>query len=90
MNTIRPVSDLRDDPDSILRDVHETSQPVFLTEKGYGDVVVMSMDAYEDMRLESEMIFKILESERAEAESDETFTPEEVLVAAKKAARGEL
>ncbi len=90
MNTIRPVSDLKDDLDSIIRDVHETSQPVFLTEKGYGDVVLMSMDAYEDMQFESKIYLKLLEAEKEAEETDVRYTAEDILISARKAARGEL
>ncbi len=90
MNNIRPVSELKNDPDSIIRTVHETSLPVFLTEKGYGDVVIMSMDAYEDMKFENEVYFKLLEAEREAEETDVRYTAEEVFASARKAASGEL
>ena len=47
MNMIRPVSDLRNNFADISKTVHETEQPVFLTKNGYGDMVVMSMEAFE-------------------------------------------
>ena len=47
MNMIRPVSDLRNNFADISKTVHETAQPVFLTKNGYGDMVVMSMEAFE-------------------------------------------
>ena len=68
MNMIRPVSDLRNNFADISRTVHETGEPVFLTKNGYGDMVVLSMEAYENLRLESEIYFKLLEAER-EAEA---------------------
>ena len=43
MPRIRPVSDLRNNFADISRMVHETSEPVFLTKNGYGDMVVMSI-----------------------------------------------
>ena len=49
MDMIRPVSDLRNNFADISKTVHETSQPVFLTKNGYGDMVVMSMEAYEKL-----------------------------------------
>ena len=49
MNMIRPVSDLRNNFADISKTVHETEQPVFLTKNGYGDMVVMSMEAFEKM-----------------------------------------
>ena len=45
MNMIRPVSDLRNNFADISKTVHETAQPVFLTKNGYGDMVVLSMEA---------------------------------------------
>ena len=53
MNMIRPVSDLRNNFADISRTVHETAQPVFLTKNGYGDMVVMSMEAFENMRFDN-------------------------------------
>ena len=44
---IRPVSDLRNKFKDISRTVHESKEPVFLTKNGRGDIVVMSMEAYE-------------------------------------------
>ena len=47
MNMIRPVSDLRNNFAEISKTVHETAQPVFLTKNGYGDMVVLRMEAFE-------------------------------------------
>jgi len=70
-NMIRPVSDLRNNFADISKTVHETSQPVFLTKNGFGDMVVMSMEAFLNMQFESEVYFKLLEAER---EADHTST----------------
>ena len=51
---IRPVSDLRNNFADISRTVHETQQPVFLTKNGFGDMVVLSMECYDELRLETE------------------------------------
>ena len=61
MNMIRPVSDLRNNFADISKTVHETEQPVFLTKNGYGDMVVMSMEAFEKMQFESDVYFKLAE-----------------------------
>ena len=55
MNMIRPVSDLRNNFADISKTVHETAQPVFLTKNGYGDMVVLSMEAFENLQFESEV-----------------------------------
>ncbi len=55
MKTIRPVSDLRNNFADISKTVHETAKPVFLTKNGYGDMVVLSMEAYENLQFESDV-----------------------------------
>ena len=55
MKMIRPVSDLRNHFADISKTVHETAQPVFLTKNGYGDMVVLSMEAFEKLQLDSEL-----------------------------------
>ena len=64
MNMIRPVSDLRNNFADISKTVHETAKPVFLTKNGYGDMVVMSIEAFESLQFESEVYFKLQEAER--------------------------
>lgn len=63
MPEIRPVSDLRNNFTEISRIVHETSEPVFLTKNGYGDMVVMSIEAYEQRLFESDVYFKLREAQ---------------------------
>jgi prevent-host-death family protein len=63
MSNIRPVSDLRNNFSEISKLVHKTQEPVFLTKYGYGDMVVMSMEAYEDKLFESEIYSKLKEAE---------------------------
>ena len=89
MNTISPVSDLRNNFADISKTVHETAQPVFLTKNGYGDMVVMSMEAYENMQFESDVYCKLAEAEREAEETNKRFSSKEILSAMKKAARGE-
>lgn len=86
MNTIRPVSDLRNNFAEISQTVHETQQPVFLTKNGFGDMVVLSMEAYENLQFESEVYLKLKDAER-EAEINSTrYSSKDVLKALKKAA----
>ena len=63
MPQIRPVSDLRNNFADISKIVHETAEPVFLTKNGYGDMVVMSIEAYEHRLFESEIYLKLREAE---------------------------
>ena len=84
MDFIRPVSDLRNNFADISKTVHETAQPVFLTKNGYGDMVVMSMEAFEKLQFESEVYFKLKEAEL----TDKRFSAKDVLKAMKDAIHG--
>lgn len=48
MPQIRPITDLRNTNE--ISDVcHAKREPVFITKNGYGDLVIMSIETYEDM-----------------------------------------
>ncbi len=85
MNSIRPVSDLRNKFAEISRQVHETAKPVFLTKNGVGDMVVLSMDAYENLQFESEVYFKLQAAEREAEMTDKRYTSKDVLKAMREA-----
>ena len=89
MNMIRPVSDLRNNFADISKTVHETAQPVFLTKNGYGDMVVLSMEAYENLQFDSEVYFKLQEAEREADLSDIRYSSKDVLKAMRDAIEGE-
>ncbi|MBI9096208.1 MAG: type II toxin-antitoxin system Phd/YefM family antitoxin [Sphaerochaeta sp.] len=80
---IRPVSDLRNNFSEISRVVHETQQPVILTRQGYGDMVVLSMEAYEDMRYESKVYTKLQEAELEALSTGVRYSSKDVLKAMK-------
>ena len=88
MNMIRPVSDLRTNFAEISKTVHETAQPVFLTKNGYGDMVVLSMEAFENLQFESEIYFKLQAAERKAELSSERYSSKDVLKAMKDAIGG--
>lgn len=85
MNTIRPVSDLRNNFAEISKTVHETAQPVFLTKNGFGDMVVLSMEAYENLQFESEIYFKLQEAEREASITKQRFSSKDVLKSMREA-----
>lgn len=89
MNMIRPVSDLRNNFTEISKTVHETAQPVFLTKNGYGDMVVLSMEAFENLQFESEVYFKLQEAEREAELTEQRYSSKDVLNALKAAIGGE-
>jgi prevent-host-death family protein len=63
MPLICPVSDLETRLQEIANAVHEKDEPVFLTNNGYGDMVVMSMESWEEMNFENEIYQKLAEAE---------------------------
>lgn len=81
MKMIRPVSDLRNHFAEISKTVHETEQPVFLTKNGYGDMVVLSMEAYENLQLESEIYHKLQAAEKEAALTKTRYSAKDVLQA---------
>ena len=55
MPQIRPISDLRNKFAEISHLVHESSEPIFLTKNGYGDMVVMSVELYEKLGIATKL-----------------------------------
>ncbi|MBQ9208735.1 MAG: type II toxin-antitoxin system Phd/YefM family antitoxin [Oscillospiraceae bacterium] len=82
MIDIRPISDLRNHFSEIEAAVSNGS-PVFLTKNGYGSMVVMSMDRYEE--IVNSDIEEALDEADILAESDtRRFTHEEVFANVRK------
>lgn len=48
MPQIRPITDLRNTTE-ISELCHAKREPLFITKNGYGDLVVMSIEAYEEL-----------------------------------------
>lgn len=63
MSQIIPIRDLRDTT-KISEMCHATNEPIFITKNGYGDMVVMSMAAYEQKLAALDMYNKIMEGKR--------------------------
>ena len=84
MPVIRPISDLETRLSEITKAINETNDPVFLTNNGYGEMVVMSMEAWEEMNFENEIYQKLIEAQ-AEARSDpRRFSHDEVFCTLRK------
>jgi len=54
MPQIRPIADLRNTTE-ISELCHNTTEPIFITKDGYGDMVVMSNETYEKILVMSEL-----------------------------------
>lgn len=89
MKMIRPVSDLRNNFADISKTVHETGKPVFLTKNGYGDMVVLSMEAFELLQFESEVYFKLQAAEKEAELTDKRYSSKDVLKAMREAIGGD-
>ena len=63
MPQIIPIRDLRDTT-KISEICNATNEPIFVTKNGYGDMVVMSMTAYEQRLAQIDMYNKIMECKR--------------------------
>lgn len=63
MPQIRPITDLRNTTE-ISALCHASREPLFITKNGYGDLVVMSMEAYEELTNTAQIDVAIREAEQ--------------------------
>jgi PHD/YefM family antitoxin component YafN of YafNO toxin-antitoxin module len=68
MPQIRPITDLRN-TNEISEICHAKMEPVFITKNGYGDLVIMSIQTYEQMLEVNETDAAITEAESEISES---------------------
>ena len=86
---IRPSAAIRQNYNEIADLCRKSSEPVFLTKNGYGDMVVLSMEAFENLQFESEVYFKLQEAEREAEMTDKRYSSKDVLKMMKEAIGGE-
>jgi prevent-host-death family protein len=70
MGNIRPISDLRNKANEISRICHQSGEPVFITKNGEGDLVVLSVAAWERQQARLELYELLDEAERDVAAGD--------------------
>lgn len=63
MPNIRPISDLRNNSNEISEFCRAVREPVFITKNGVGDMVVMSIDMYEQQQSQLDLYAKLAEAE---------------------------
>jgi len=61
---IIPVSDLRQDAARVLNGVKQSSEPVFITQRGRATGVLMSLEAFERSEAERELLFLLAQGEK--------------------------
>jgi len=74
MPLIRPISDLRNRSSEISELCHSEDQPIFITKKGEGDLVVMSQAHYERLSSLLELYQKLGEGEALHAAGEQGIT----------------
>ena len=82
MPQIRPITDLRN-TNEISELCHSRQEPVFITKNGYGDLVVMSIEAYEALVENAKVDAAIAEAE-AEVQRGELLDAKEALSALRR------
>ena len=79
MPNILPITDLRK-TNEISDLCHKSQEPVFITKNDYGDLVVMSIEAYEKLVRDIQVDAAILEAEKEVREGAELMDAREALV----------
>ena len=77
MPQIRPITDLRNTTE-ISALCHAKREPLFITKNGYGDLVVMSIETYEEMQ-------QIIKVDAAITEAEAEYAAEGALIDAREA-----
>ena len=75
MPAIRSISDLRNRAREISRLCHETGEPVFITKNGEGDLVVLSVAAWEREMARLDLYRLLDEAETDERRGDRGVSP---------------
>ena len=83
MPRIRPITDLRNTTE-ISEMCHENHEPVFITKNGYGDLVVMSIEAYEEILKTIQDDLAISDAERELTEGQELFNARDAFSALRR------
>lgn len=83
MPQIMPIKELRN-TNEISDRCHAKREPIFITKNGYGDLVLMSMETYEELIAGVETDLAIAESEVQIARGDELLDPSDVFKAVRR------
>ncbi|RCW76938.1 type II toxin-antitoxin system Phd/YefM family antitoxin [Saliterribacillus persicus] len=83
MPKIRPIKDLRNTTE-ISELCHQIKEPLFITKNGYGDMVIMSMETYENSLAKLELYQNLAQAEAQLNNKDELLDGEEVFKDLKK------
>jgi prevent-host-death family protein len=76
---IKPSTALRNDYQTISNMVKETAEPIYITKNGEGDMVVLSIEAYERREEMLRLRERLLYSEEERLSGARTYSEEEIL-----------
>ena len=77
MPQIIPIKDLKD-TERISEMCHASDEPIYVTKNGYGDMVFMSMETYENMQ-ERGYIYREIARAEEDIEARQTYDAREAL-----------
>ncbi|KAF0144332.1 MAG: Prevent-host-death family protein [Nitrospirae bacterium] len=79
MPVIKPISDLRNKANEISELAHKSSEPIFITKNGEGDMVVMSIAQYSKLQLRIDLFSKLAVAQAQKASGDKGRTLSQVM-----------
>lgn len=82
--TILPSTSLRNQYNEISEKCKQTGEPIYLTKNGEGDLVVMSIAAYEKQKALLDLKERLLESEFQQRSGAKTYSLDELDAALRK------
>ena len=75
---IKPSASIRQNYNEISNICRESAEPIYLTKNGEGDLVVMSIEAFEKREKLIDMRMKVLKAEEERIRGDKTLSLSDV------------